>query len=66
MEPAMAHNGIVLVNTTENNPYKLKPGKIYVLRWELTEGECAVKYFSLTTNLSISRFLSGFERPTKT
>jgi transcriptional regulator with XRE-family HTH domain len=50
MEPVIAQNGIVLVDTSDNNPYKIKPGKIYVLCWELTEGECAVKYLSLTEN----------------
>jgi transcriptional regulator with XRE-family HTH domain len=44
MEPVIAEGGIVLADLSENNPSKLREGKIYVLCWEMSEGECAVKY----------------------
>jgi transcriptional regulator with XRE-family HTH domain len=46
MEPIIAQDGIVLVDLSENNPDRLKEGKIYVICWDLQEGECAVKFLS--------------------
>jgi phage repressor protein C with HTH and peptisase S24 domain len=46
MEPEIAQGGIVLADISENNLGRLKEGKIYVLCWEIYEGECAVKYLS--------------------
>jgi transcriptional regulator with XRE-family HTH domain len=44
MEPIIAQGGIVLADLRENDPAKLKEGKIYVICWDLQLGECAVKY----------------------
>jgi hypothetical protein len=44
MEPVIAEGGIVLADTSENDPMKLKEGHIYVICWDISEGECAVKY----------------------
>jgi hypothetical protein len=44
MEPLIAQGGIVLADISENQPQRLKEGKIYVLCWDIQEGECAVKF----------------------
>ena len=44
MEPVIAEGGLVIADLADNDPDKLKEGKIYVLCWDLREGECAVKY----------------------
>jgi hypothetical protein len=44
MEPVIGEKGIVIVDKSENDPLKIKPGKIYVLCWELDLGECALKF----------------------
>jgi hypothetical protein len=46
MEPVIAEGGIVLADTSDNVPERLREGKIYVICWDLREGECAVKYLS--------------------
>jgi hypothetical protein len=46
MEPLIAGGGIVLADITDNNLTALKEGSIYVLCWDLYDGECAVKYLS--------------------
>ena len=44
MEPLIANGGIVLADLTQNELSRLKEGAIYVLCWDLYDGECAVKY----------------------
>ena len=44
MEPLISEGGIVVADISERDPRRLKDGKIYVLCWELLEGECAVKF----------------------
>ena len=44
MEPVIAKGGIVVADLYDNDLGRLKPGKVYVLCWDLSEGECAVKY----------------------
>jgi hypothetical protein len=46
MEPVIAEGGIVLADTSENEIQRLKEGRIYVLCWDMQEGECAVKYLN--------------------
>lgn len=43
MEPLIAEDGIVMVDTLLNDLRHLKEGGIYVLCWDLSDGECAVK-----------------------
>jgi len=42
MEPILAKNGIVAVDTSQNDLHRLKEGEIYALCWDREE-ECAVK-----------------------
>ena len=42
MEPILAKNGIVAVDTSQNDMHRLKEGEIYALCWDREE-ECAVK-----------------------
>jgi phage repressor protein C with HTH and peptisase S24 domain len=44
MEPIIAQNGIIIADLSENDPGRLKEGKIYVLCYDLLDGECSVKY----------------------
>jgi len=44
MEPLIAEGGIVLADLTQNELRSIKEGNIYVLCWDLLDGECAVKY----------------------
>lgn len=44
MEPLIADGGIVLADTAHNDLRQIKEGRIYVLCWDLSDGECAVKY----------------------
>ena len=46
MEPIIAKGGIVLADITprEKDPRNIKEGAIYVLCWDLRDGECALKY----------------------
>ncbi len=44
MEPLIADGGIVLADTSHNDLRHLKEGRIYVLCWDLYDGECAIKY----------------------
>jgi transcriptional regulator with XRE-family HTH domain len=43
MEPLIAQNGIILADVSRNDLQHLQEGAIYVLCWDLDEGECAVK-----------------------
>jgi phage repressor protein C with HTH and peptisase S24 domain len=43
MEPLIAENGIVLADLSINSLTSIRPGRIYVLCWDLNDGECAVK-----------------------
>ena len=43
MEPLIAEGGIVMVDTSRNDLRHIKEGGIYVLCWDLSDGECAVK-----------------------
>jgi phage repressor protein C with HTH and peptisase S24 domain len=44
MEPLIADGGIVLADTGHTDLKRIKDGRIYVLCWDLSDGECAVKY----------------------
>ncbi|MDL2226388.1 LexA family transcriptional regulator [Deltaproteobacteria bacterium OttesenSCG-928-M10] len=44
MEPMIADGGIVLADLAHNDIMHIKDGRIYVLCWDIDEGECAVKY----------------------
>jgi transcriptional regulator with XRE-family HTH domain len=52
MEPIIAAGGIVIADLSDNDPTKIKDGKIYVLCWDLDFGECAVKYLRLAESSS--------------
>lgn len=43
MEPVIAKGGIVLADTKQNDIHHIHEGGIYVLCWDLSDGECAVK-----------------------
>lgn len=43
MEPLIAEGGIVMVDTLLNDITRIREGGIYVLCWDLSDGECAVK-----------------------
>lgn len=43
MEPLIAQNGIVLADLSRNDLNHLQEGAIYVLCWDRSDGECAVK-----------------------
>jgi len=43
MEPLIAEDGIVMADTAKNDIRHIKEGGIYVLCWDLSDGECAVK-----------------------
>ncbi|MDR1044387.1 MAG: hypothetical protein LBP33_04610 [Candidatus Adiutrix sp.] len=43
MEPLIARGGIVLADLKQNEFEHLREGRIYVLCWDLADGECAVK-----------------------
>lgn len=43
MEPIIAKGGIVLADLTQHEVRNLHEGRIYVLCWDLEDGECAVK-----------------------
>ena len=43
MEPLIAKNGIILADISHNDARKVKDGKIYVVCYDLAEGEGAVK-----------------------
>jgi transcriptional regulator with XRE-family HTH domain len=44
MEPVLANGGIVLADLSHNDLSRLREGSIYVLCWDLYDGECAAKY----------------------
>ena len=44
MEPLIADGGIVLADLSRNDIQHIKDGGIYVVCWDLEDGECAVKY----------------------
>ena len=44
MEPVLANRGIVIADLTHNDLNSLREGSIYVLCWDLYDGECAAKY----------------------
>jgi phage repressor protein C with HTH and peptisase S24 domain len=44
MEPVLASGGIVLADLGHNELDRLREGSIYVLCWDLYDGECAAKY----------------------
>jgi transcriptional regulator with XRE-family HTH domain len=44
MEPVLANRGIVIADLTHNELDSLREGSIYVLCWDLYDGECAAKY----------------------
>ncbi|MDR3038303.1 MAG: LexA family transcriptional regulator [Candidatus Adiutrix sp.] len=44
MEPVLAGGGIVIADLTHNELDRLREGSIYVLCWDLYDGECAAKY----------------------
>lgn len=44
MEPLIADGGIVLADTTHTDLRRIREGRIYVLCWDLSDGECAVKF----------------------
>jgi transcriptional regulator with XRE-family HTH domain len=50
MFPILDEGGIVLVDLSDNDPVRIKDGKIYVLCWDLDDGECAVKYLRRADN----------------
>jgi hypothetical protein len=43
MEPTIPQGAIVVVDSADRGPDRLKEGKIYMLCWNLLEEECAVK-----------------------
>ena len=43
MEPLIGEGGLVIADLADNDPDNLKEGRIYVLCWDLLDGECAVK-----------------------
>lgn len=43
MEPLIAEGGIVMVDTLRNDIAHIREGGIYVICWDLSDGECAVK-----------------------
>ena len=43
MEPLIAQGGLVLADLKQNELQHLREGRIYVLCWDLDDGECAVK-----------------------
>lgn len=43
MEPLIAKEGIVLVDLSQNKLLNLCEGRIYLLCWELDQGQCAVR-----------------------
>ena len=44
MEPLIADGGIVLADLSHNNIKHIKDDRIYVVCWDLDDGQCAVKY----------------------
>jgi len=44
MEPVLASGGIVIADLSHNDLERLREGSIYVLCWDLYDGECAAKY----------------------
>ena len=44
MEPVLASGGIVIADLGQNELSRLREGSIYVLCWDLYDGECAAKY----------------------
>lgn len=44
MEPVLARNGIILADKRHNDIKHFREGRMYVLCWDIEEGECAVKY----------------------
>lgn len=44
MDPKIEEGNIVLVDLTQNNINAIKDDKIYVICWDFSDGECAVKY----------------------
>lgn len=43
MEPVIAAGGLVIADTSQNDLRQIKDGALYVLCWDLHDGECAVK-----------------------
>ncbi|MDR1043736.1 MAG: S24 family peptidase [Candidatus Adiutrix sp.] len=44
MEPLIADGGLVLADLSRNDWRRLREGRLYVLCWNLDDGQCAVKY----------------------
>lgn len=44
MEPVLASGGIVIADLSHNDLSQLREGSVYVLCWDLYDGECAAKY----------------------
>jgi transcriptional regulator with XRE-family HTH domain len=44
MEPVLASGGIVIADLSHNDLSRLREGSVYVLCWDLYDGECAAKY----------------------
>ncbi|MDR2935660.1 MAG: LexA family transcriptional regulator [Candidatus Adiutrix sp.] len=44
MEPLLASGGIVIADLSHNDLNHLREGSVYVLCWDLYDGECAAKY----------------------
>jgi phage repressor protein C with HTH and peptisase S24 domain len=44
MEPMISQGGIVLADLKQNDIRHIHEGGIYVLCWDMDDGECAVKY----------------------
>ena len=46
MEPVIAKRGLVIADLAQNDLGNLREGAIYVICWDVHDGECAVKYLS--------------------
>jgi transcriptional regulator with XRE-family HTH domain len=44
MEPVLVSGGIVIADLSQNDLSRLREGSVYVLCWDLYDGECAAKY----------------------
>ena len=44
MEPVLAGGGIVIADLSHNDLSQVREGSVYVLCWDLYDGECAAKY----------------------
>ena len=44
MDPVLVSGGIVIADLAQNELGRLREGAVYVLCWDLFDGECAAKY----------------------